>query len=200
MRGTFNCFLYEKKFLTMLITEYSAAWVTHFEQISEKLLGVLAGVCVKIEHIGSTAVPGLAAKPIIDIDIVYNETADFENIRKKLSCYGYDYNGNQGVVGRDVFKRTGKTQDDLLDSIPHHLYVCRYDSAELHRHILFRDYLRKHETARTFYQQLKYELAQEANDDSKRYAASKELKASSFISFIIELARSEFPAFGKIDC
>ena len=184
----------------MLIAGYNVAWVTQFEQISEKLSGALAGVCVKIEHIGSTAIPGLAAKPILDIDIVYNEATDFECVKEDLERYGYRHNGNQGVAGRDVFKRTGKTQDDVLDTIPHHLYVCRYDSAELHRHLLFRDYLRKHETARTFYQQLKYELAQEANDDRKRYAASKELKASSFISFIIELARSEFPAFGKIDC
>lgn len=175
----------------MLIVAYSAAWINHFAQISEKLSGILAGICVRIEHIGSTAVPGLAAKPIIDIDVVYNETGDFERIKKCLGYYGYNHNGNQGVVGRDVFKRNGKTQDDVLDNIPHHLYVYHCDCAELHRHILFRDYLRQHETARKFYQNLKYEIAREANDDRKRYASLKEVRAREFVDYILDLSRRE---------
>lgn len=183
----------------MLIVDYKTDWIKDFEKINERLSGVLDGLCIKVEHIGSTAVPGLAAKPIIDIDIIYNKVADFEIIENRLGSIEYFHNGNQGVEGRDVFKRNGGQEDAILDKLTHHLYVCRFDCAELHRHLLFRDQLRKYEVARKFYQHLKYEIAREANNDRKRYAAIKELKASSFINYIIESARIESPTLGKID-
>ncbi len=183
----------------MLISVYNAEWPTHFEKINKKLLNILSGLTVNIEHIGSTAVPGLAAKPIIDIDIIYNESSDFEYIKNKLASVGYFHNGNQNVAGREVFKRNGKIEDEVLDKIAHHLYVCRYDCPELHRHILFRNYLRKYAIAREFYQQLKYEIAKEVNNDRKLYASNKELKANSFINYIVELSKTEHHHFGKIE-
>ncbi len=183
----------------MLISVYNAEWPTHFENINKKLLKILSGLKVKIEHIGSTAVPGLAAKPIIDIDIIYNKSSDFEYIKNKLAIIGYYHNGNQDATGREVFKRSGKIDDEVLDKIAHHLYVCRYDCAELHRHILFRNYLRKYAIAREFYEHLKYEIAKEVKNDRKLYASNKELKANSFINYIVELSKSEHPPFGKIE-
>jgi GrpB-like predicted nucleotidyltransferase (UPF0157 family) len=173
----------------MLIKNYNPEWVNQFEKIKEKLLIGLSGIDVNIEHIGSTSVPNLAAKPIIDIDIVYSESADFELIKKNLERLGYFHNGNQDVEGREVFKRTGKNENEVLDKIPHHLYVCKHDCAELQRHLLFRDYLRKHEVTRSFYQNLKYQIAEEANHDKKQYANLKELKATSFVNYIIELSQ-----------
>ena len=173
----------------MLIETYNPEWVNQFERIKEKLLSGLSDIDVNIEHVGSTSVPNLAAKPIIDIDIVYNKFADFEGIKKSLEWLGYFHNGNQDIEGREVFKRTRTNYDEILDRISHHLYVCKNDCAELQRHILFRDYLRKHEVARNFYQNLKYQIAEEANNDRKRYAAIKELKANAFINYIIELSK-----------
>ena len=183
----------------MLISDYNAEWPTHFENINNKLLKILSGLMVKIEHIGSTAVPGLAAKPIIDIDIIYNESSDFEYIKNKLGSAGYFHNGNQDVAGREVFKRNGQNDDEILDKIVHHLYICRYDCAELHRHILFRNYLRKYAIAREFYEHLKYEIAKEVKNDRKLYANSKELKANSFINYLIELSKTEHLQFDKIE-
>ena len=183
----------------MLISKYNGDWVDHFEKINKKLLNILSGLTVNIEHIGSTSVPGLAAKPIIDIDIIYNEYSDFEYIKNNLESFGYYHNGNQGVAGREVFKRNGKIEDEMLNKIAHHLYVCRYDCPELHRHILFRNYLRKYAIAREFYQQLKYEIAKEVKNDKKLYASTKELKANSFINYVIELSKTEHPQFGKIE-
>lgn len=182
-----------------LIQPYRASWATDFLSIREKLISVLGDICVNIEHIGSTSVPGLAAKPIIDIDIVYNESSDFELIRLALEICGYYHNGNQDVEGREVFKRRSLT-DSVLDSVAHHLYVCRYDSTELQRHILFRDYLKTHPVARSFYQNLKYEIAGEANEDRKKYASIKEVKANSFINYIIQLSANEHSVFGKVQC
>lgn len=173
----------------MLIKNYNPEWGIQFEKIKEKLLIGLSGIEINIEHIGSTSVPSLAAKPIIDIDIVYNESPDFETIKKNLEGMGYFHNGNQDVEGREVFKRTGKNENEVLDKISHHLYVCKHDCTELQRHLLFRDYLRKHEVARNFYQNLKYQIAEEANNDKKQYANIKELKANSFINYIIELSQ-----------
>jgi GrpB-like predicted nucleotidyltransferase (UPF0157 family) len=175
----------------LLLSAYNPEWANHFDTIKEKLLDALIGLCVNIEHIGSTAIPGLSAKPIIDMDVVYNEASEFEYIKSGLQSVGYYHNGNQGVQGREVFKRNGGEEDAILDTIVHHLYVCKYGCPELHRHILFRDYLRKHDIARKFYSDLKYEIAKEANDGRKAYAAIKEVKASSFIDYIIELSQSE---------
>ena len=181
-------FKIEKTF--MLIKEYNPDWSNQFQKIKEKLSQSLLGIDVNIEHIGSTSVPNLAAKPIIDIDIIYYQVTDFERITNNLKSFGYYHNGNQGIEGREVFKRNAKLDDEVLDKISHHLYVCKNDSDELHRHILSRDYLRKNEIAREFYENLKYQIAEEANQDRKLYAQLKQLKANSFVNFIIELSRS----------
>jgi GrpB-like predicted nucleotidyltransferase (UPF0157 family) len=176
----------------MLIVKYNPEWVNHFEKINEKLSKALIGIDVNIEHVGSTSIPHLTAKPIIDIDIIYYQVTDFERIKDNLETYGYYYNGNQGIEGREVFKRNANQDDEILDKISHHLYVCKNDSEELQRHIFSRDYLRKNEIAREFYENLKYQISEEANQDRKLYAHLKQLKANSFINYIIELARSEY--------
>ncbi|MCU0326795.1 MAG: GrpB family protein [Spirosomaceae bacterium] len=172
--------------MQILIEEYNPEWVIQFEKIKEKLAKALLGINVEIEHIGSTSIQNLAAKPIIDVDIVYFDNSDFGDIKKGLESLGYFHNGNQGIEGREVFKRTGN--DEILDRITHHLYVCKADSEELRRHIAFRNYLQKHEVARSFYQSLKYKIAEEANQNKKLYAEMKELKAKSFIDYIIEVS------------
>jgi GrpB-like predicted nucleotidyltransferase (UPF0157 family) len=176
----------------MLIVKYNPEWITHFEKIKAKLWYVLNGTNIEIEHVGSTSVPKLDAKPIIDIDVICYQDADFQGIKKCLESLGYFHNGNQGVEGREVFKRNGIGKDDVLDKITHHLYVCKHDCWELQRHILFRDYLRKNEIAKEFYQNLKYQIAEEANQDRKLYAHLKQLKANSFIDYIIELSKFKF--------
>jgi GrpB-like predicted nucleotidyltransferase (UPF0157 family) len=176
----------------MVIVKYNPEWANHFEKIKGKLSKALIGIDVNIEHIGSTSVPQLAAKPIIDIDIIFYQVTDFERIKSSLESFGYYHNGNQDIEGREVFKRNAKQDDEILDKISHHLYVCKNDCEELHRHILSRDYLRKNEIAREFYENLKYQIAEEANQDRKLYAQLKQMKANSFINYIIELARREY--------
>ncbi len=173
----------------MLIIKYNPEWITHFEKIKEKLSDALDNKNVDIQHVGSTSIPKLDAKPIIDIDIIHYQGSDFQGIKNNLDSIGYSHNGDQGVEGREVFKRNGYGNDEILDEIKHHLYVCKHDCWELQRHILFRDYLRKNEMARSFYQKLKYQIAEEANQDRKIYANMKEISANSFINYVIELSR-----------
>jgi GrpB-like predicted nucleotidyltransferase (UPF0157 family) len=176
----------------MLIVRYNPDWITHFEKIKTILSDALKSINVNIEHVGSTSVPKLDAKPIIDIDIIYYQDTDFQYIKNHLESLEYFHNGNQGIEGREVFKRNGMGKDEIFDKITHHLYVCKYDCTELNRHILFRDYLRKNEIAKDFYQNLKYQIADETNQDKKLYANMKEMRANSFIDYVIELSKLGF--------
>lgn len=170
----------------MLIQEYNRQWPANFQMLKAILTEALTGIAVSIEHVGSTAVPDLAAKPIIDIDIVLTTRNDFETIKDRLAQIGYYHHGNQGIADREVFKRTAVSiPHAVLDTIIHHLYVCPADSEELKRHLLFRNYLRSNEQARNEYQQLKQQLAEEANHDRKLYAQLKEEKARTFIEGIL---------------
>lgn len=168
-----------------LIQPYQAKWAEDFQYLSKQLYEVLAGLPIRIEHVGSTAVVGLAAKPIIDIDIVFPQAISFDSVRTKLEAAGYYHNGNQGIVDREVFKRTGLNSHPVFDSIVHHLYVCPDNSAELNRHLRFRDALRANEALRMQYQSLKLELALQAGQEHKRYAALKEINAATFIQGVL---------------
>lgn len=175
----------------MLIKDYDASWPEGFAKISAVIANALHGVDHRIEHVGSTSVPGLAAKPIIDIDIVYMKPCDFLEIGRRLYKLGYMHNGNQGIPDREAFKRIeSHRKHRILDKIRHHLYVCPVGSAELKRHLLFRDYLRENEWARKEYYKLKKDIAVRANHDQKVYANLKETEARDFVLRIIELAES----------
>ena len=170
----------------MLIKKYTSEWITDFANLKREIEKGLNGIAYEIEHIGSTSVPELDSKNIIDIDIIYEQQSEFEKIKARLHNIGYYHNGNQGIEHRDVFKRTGQLTNKVLDRIKHHLYVCRTNSKALEKHILFRNFLRKNDWARLKYQEMKYELAEKANQDKKPYAALKELHVNDFIDSIIE--------------
>ncbi len=174
----------------MLIKSYQESWINEFNQIKEVLLQSLVDLSIRIEHIGSTSIPDLAAKSIIDIDIVYDKKVNFEAIKNRLEGSGYYHNGDQGIKDREVFKRKASTEKHLvLDVITQHLYVCPIHSEELQRHLLFRDFLTKHEKERREYEAIKYRIAQEANQDRKKYAQLKEVQGQQFINSIIERAK-----------
>ena len=170
----------------MLIETYTSNWINGFTDIKREIESALNGLDYSIEHVGSTSVPNLDSKPIIDIDIIYSKQVEFEKIRSGLEKTGYYHNGNQGIKDRDVFKRNGKLTNELLDRVKHHLYVCPVDSKALERHVLSRNFLRNNDWARLKYQQMKYELAEKANQDRKVYAALKELNVNDFIDSIVE--------------
>ncbi len=173
----------------MLIVEYQHSWQNSFEDIQDILVKQLSGIRVSIEHIGRTAVKDLAAKPIIDIDLIYYEQESFKLITVGLEKIGNFHNGDQGIKGRAVFKRQQEgPKHPVLDRISHHLYVCHNTNEELKRHLIFRDFLRQDERWRRQYQELKYTIAQQANEDRKVYANLKQTMARSFIEEAIHKA------------
>ena len=81
----------------MLIHKYSSKWIRDFEEIKKEIDNGLQGLHYSVEHIGSTSVPLLDAKPIIDIDIIYYDDKEFHKIQSSLEHLGYYHNGNQGI-------------------------------------------------------------------------------------------------------
>jgi len=169
-----------------LIVDYQPNWVKQFKTIEAIIKESIGAKILSIEHVGSTSVPHLAAKAIIDMDIVYEDDSIFPQICEGLSLLGYYHNGNQGIPKREAFKRKkGRALHPILDTIPHHLYACPKDSPELKRHLHFRDFLRKYEWARLEYTTLKQEIANRTNQDKAAYSLLKETMGNSFISRIL---------------
>ena len=105
----------------MLIQKYQSSWVADFNAIKSVIEESLTDLDFSIEHVGSTSVKDLAAKAIIDIDIVFYKKEAFETVKVRLEKLGYYHNGNQGIEGREAFKRDQlKTKHLVLDSITHH--------------------------------------------------------------------------------
>lgn len=174
----------------MLLHPHQAHWHDDFLRIQAILLAALDGLGATVHHVGSTAVPGLAAKPILDIDIVYPSELALAQVADRLAGLGYRHVGNQGIPEREVFKRLPSQSHLVLDGIAHHLYACPAHSAELRRHLAFRDYLIAHPEARQQYQALKLAIAEETGQDRKRYAVLKEIAAKAFIEGILANAIS----------
>ncbi len=136
--------------------------------IKDELTAALGELAIGIEHVGSTSVEGLSAKPIIDIDVVIKDYTVFEEVVSALGSIGYRHEGDLGIAGREAFKYDGK--DHLRK---HHLYVCPEASPELKRHIAFRDYLRTHPDAVREYSRIKEEGARLYPYDIDRYIEHK---------------------------
>ena len=135
----------------VVVVPYDEAWESAFEEIKSEIEAVIGGMVLGIEHIGSTSVKGLSAKPCIDIDVIIKDYSVFDEIVKRLATIGYIHEGDLGIKDREAFKYSDKPH-----LVMHHLYVCPKYSEELHRHITFRDFLRSNPEAVK-----KYSLAKE---------------------------------------
>ena len=152
----------------VIVQSYDKTWADDFVAIRDELNDALKDLALRIEHVGSTSVEGLSAKPIIDIDVVIKDYAVFEEVVSALGAIGYRYEGDLGIAGREAFKYDSKAY-----LRKHHLYVCPEDSAELKRHIAFRDYLRSHSDAVREYSRIKEEGARLYPYDIDRYIEHK---------------------------
>jgi len=163
------------------IVDYDPAWPVTFEALHVVLLRNLRPWVEKIEHVGSTAVPGLAAKPIIDIDIVIASKSTLPVVIGELKKLGYEHEGNLGIDDRDAFTRTSNhTPNDGRDIAwpQHHLYCCIKGGISLRNHLYFRDYLRSHPDKAAEYGGLKKLLA-------LRYPFMPDLYVNSKTHFIV---------------
>ena len=123
----------------VVVLDYDPRWPDHFEQLRAIVWPAVAGIATAIEHLGSTSVPGLSAKPVIDMDVVVPASRVEEAI-SRLADLGDRHRGNLGIEGREAFRAPA-------GSVPHHLYLCPADSPALANHIAVRDHLRATPTA-----------------------------------------------------
>jgi GrpB-like predicted nucleotidyltransferase (UPF0157 family) len=142
---------------SLVIKEYDPQWPILFEELRVKFSGLLGDMVSAIEHVGSTSVPGLAAKPIIDLDVLLASGVYLPETIRRLATLGYEHQGDLGIAGREAFR----TPPNLF---VHHLYVCLPSCEEFRRHILLRNYLRSHPAEVSAYSRLKWDLCAKFND------------------------------------
>jgi GrpB-like predicted nucleotidyltransferase (UPF0157 family) len=163
----------------VVIVEYDPHWPELFEELRAPVVAALGELVVIVEHVGSTAVPSLAAKPIIDMDVVVPSVADIPEAIRRLASLGYVHRGDLGIAGREAFTSpAGKPR--------HHLYVCALDSEELHRHRRFRDYLLTHPEEAGAYGALKRAAARRFAEDRAAYNEAK----TRFVEAVLQRASS----------
>ena len=172
-------------FMTHQITivDYRPEWQELYEQELAQLSQIIGNYAQDIQHIGSTSVPGLAAKPIIDIMIGVESLAIADQYCvPAMVNYGYEYVKKYEV---QIPHRRYFRKSDHAGKRTHHLHMVEIDSQWWERHILFRDYLRLHPSDRDAYGALKKQLAEREYEDKHDYTAAK----TGFITEILEKAR-----------
>jgi GrpB-like predicted nucleotidyltransferase (UPF0157 family) len=137
----------------LYLLDYQPAWPRLFEEEAERIRAACGDRLVGIEHIGSTSIPGLAAKPILDIMPLLVSFEEGFDIVPNMEGLGYEYKGEYGIPRRHYFvKGTPRT---------HHVHMYEADDDEVVRHLLFRDYLREYADTAAEYESLKRRLAAE---------------------------------------
>ena len=152
----------------VVVLPYDSAWKAAFEEIRKEIEQAAGDLIVDVEHVGSTSVEGMSAKPCIDLDVVIPDHTVFDAVADRLKAIGYFHEGDLGIKGREAFRYSGKPH-----LMTHHLYVCPRDSRELHRHVTFRNFLRSHPEAVKQYSTVKETAARLFPDDIDRYMAYK---------------------------
>ena len=160
------------------VVEYDPAWVEAYQVEAARLSAIFGEMLLSIHHIGSTSVPGLPAKPVIDIMPVVRDINDLEPFYPALIALGYEPLGENGIPGRRYFIKGGE------DHRSHNVHTYQPDHPEVTTHLNFRNYLRSHPEVAHEYAVLKAELARQFPNDIESYIEGK----AAFIRDIIQKA------------
>jgi GrpB-like predicted nucleotidyltransferase (UPF0157 family) len=147
---------------------YDPAWASAAAYEIEAVRAALEGAVLDVQHVGSTAVPGLLSKPIIDIAAAMRSPIDEDDVVRRLSRAGYVFRGDTGPEGGLLFVRTDENEVRTV-----HVHVVRADSTEWGHYLKFRDLLRQDRRTRETYEQVKREAAARFPDDRASYTAAK---------------------------
>jgi len=165
----------------IIIADYDPRWPILYEQERELILSLTGQDVIAIEHIGSTAVPGLGAKPIIDIMAAVGSLRDAQRCFSTLERIGYEYvpEFEDVMPERRYFRKSaGRTRT-------HHLHMVEAESDFWRRHLLFRNFLRAHPATAEQYYRLKKELALKFRTNREAYTDAK----TSFIEDVVKRAQ-----------
>jgi len=148
------------------IEAYNNTWPLLFEKEQTLLASILSIPGVSIHHIGSTAVPGLSAKPIIDILIEVEDLLNLDTVNYKFAAIGYECKGEFGIRERRFYQKGG-------DERSHHIHVFKSGSQGAVRHIAFKEYLKAHPSVAREYRDLKSSLVKTSNNNIELYSEGK---------------------------
>lgn len=160
------------------LDSYNPLWEKEFLKEKKNLLKLMQEISISIEHIGSTSIKGLSAKPIIDIAVGIKELSDFEKVKERFLEHS-DYSLKEDSASDEILIRKGAE-----DNRTHFIHVMEIDSQRFKKTLLFRDYLRNHNEDTLKYELLKKDLAKKYSDNRKMYTSSK----NDFITEILKKA------------
>jgi GrpB-like predicted nucleotidyltransferase (UPF0157 family) len=149
------------------IVDYDPVWPARFEEEAERIRRALGDIAVRVEHVGSTAVPGLAAKPTIDVQVSVEAVVPRGPIVEPLVALGYEFWGDPVDPEHEYFRK------EANGVRTHQLHVCPVGSEWERRHLAFRDHLRAHPEDARRYADLKRRLATEHPNDVPSYNDAK---------------------------
>lgn len=166
---------------TVMLQEYNPEWKKFFDIERKMLLGEFPDVFLEISHGGSTSVPGMKAKPIIDMFVAVSDLDDYKKVKSDLEALGYEYRGEEGVPGRQLFVKGDERRRT------HHLQLTTKNNDQWKNHILLREYYIKHPQVMREYVALKEELASKYSNDRGSYSSGK----NEFIDLVLKKAKEE---------
>jgi GrpB-like predicted nucleotidyltransferase (UPF0157 family) len=169
------------------IREYDPQWSTMFEAEEDLIRARLGDMVVTVHHVGSTAIPGLKAKPEIDLLIVVRSISEIDAVNLEMAELGYDVRGECGIEGRHYYSK------DTNSRRTHKAHVCEAQHRNVGRQLAFRDYLRDHPEDAREYEALKTRLAEANTDGIAQYLDGKR----PYIEIIIQKALDE--GYGRQD-
>lgn len=173
------------------VVDWSPEWAEQFEAVAAVLRDALAGIgSARVEHVGSTSVPGLAAKPILDVDVVV-DAAEVTAAVTALESLGYVHRGDLGVTGREAFFAP--------DEPRRHVYVCTAGTTNVRNHLAVRDVLRSRDDLRDAYAAVKLALAADPAMDIDTYLAGKSAVLQQVLEVSGEFTDDELAAIERLN-
>jgi len=163
---------------TVKLVPYSSEWKSLFAEEERVLRASIGTYVMDIQHVGSTAIPGLEAKPIIDIAVAVRQLEDVEECVKPLECLGYEYRADERHPRRFCFAKGDPSRRT------HYVHIVEWNSDSWKGYIRFRDYLRQHKEAAEEYARLKRELARKSRGNRDLYTPGK----AEFIESVLRMA------------
>ncbi|WP_066306817.1 GrpB family protein [Bacillus sp. FJAT-29814] len=134
------------------LTDFCKEWAQMYQTEAQFLKTIFGDEVIQFEHFGSTSVPGMKAKPVIDMMCIVKDINKIDFFNGKMDALGYDVAGEWGIPGRRLFRKGGENRT-------HHIHFYQSDNPQIQRHLIFRDYLRSHPDEATRYSEFKEELA-----------------------------------------
>lgn len=174
---------------TPIVVEYDPNWPREFEALASVLEAALGELAAHIHHVGSTSIPGMSAKPILDIDVELVPGASCAEVSALLSPLGYEYEGDLGIPERYAYARVASDVPRSTERTTwpeHHLYVCPAGSLELARHLHFRDALRADQALCREYVNIKREALRLAAGVRRVYVEEKARLGERFFRKVLE--------------